>query len=220
MSNTTENASIFDRLHRKASPASDLNSSPRTDRKRAKQPLRFKSSINSEFINRLRRPNEASSRQRAGGNKSQSNIVRGKTSTKSNNHSNWKLTCIMKCKGRCAQKPTTLNPVALKISQHMESLERGVGDEQLIAHAIITALFDRDFNDGRRSRRWEICASTVSREASGSKCKYVSKKRARYDWKGVFSIASASAIIHFNTDQRSLVVEEYSFCVACRRFTF
>jgi hypothetical protein len=181
---------------------------------RVKQPLKFKSSVNSESLNRLRRPTGASLRQPAGGNQStplRSNI---KNEKPPDNPSPWKLTCTTKYKGKLTQKLT------LKITQHLKSIEQGLVDEQSSAQILITALFDRDFTPGKRSTKWEIESSNVSREAGGNSMKFVSEKKARFDWKGVYSIASATGTICFYPDQREIFVEDYNFCVACRRFSF
>jgi hypothetical protein len=211
-----ENTSAFDRLlRRRSTVSSELKSSPRKDKMRVKQPLKFKSSVNSKFLNRLRRPTEASLRQPAGGNQStplRSNLKHKKPPK---NPSPWKLTCTMKYKGKLMQ-----DPITSKITQHLKSIEQGLVDEQSTAQILITALFDRDFIPGQRSTKWEIESSTVSREAGGNSVKFVSEKKARFDWKGVYSIASATGTICFYLDQREIVVEDYNFCVASRRFSF
>eukprot|EP00980_Cylindrotheca_fusiformis_P013948 scaffold3621_cov114-Cylindrotheca_fusiformis.AAC.13 len=245
-----ENSSSFHRRNRRARiTSSNSKSSPRTDNATSlKQPLKFKSSVGSDAVNHLCRNEISPGQQRASNSRNHpsklairernkpivepkqlktepkmGNFERIRQSFEPQIQSNpWKsITCSSKYGGRLGSKRMTLDPRDLHITAPLKNLGKGAMDEESFAHSLISALFVRDFSPSERSPKWDIAPSVVSRQVSNDGAlKFVVKRTACFDSNNVYSLASSSGIIHFKKDKQEIAIEDYSFCNACRRFSF
>ena len=129
----------------------------------------------------------------------------------------WRLTLSHKYTCR---KLLSLDLDSLKLESAYNRFEKGLLDESAFAFELITAMFHRDF---KQNKHWEICAlASVEKESfsNGNVVVFQAEKKAKLDWKDVYSIASAKGTICFFRDLRQIHIEEYHFCVASRRFCF
>eukprot|EP00439_Symbiodinium_sp_Y106_P043876 s5402_g5.t1 len=76
-----------------------------------------------------------------------------------------------------------------------------------LARFIIGALFDSEFNGGKR---WDVNGATA--EPADGADTFVCEKSAEYDWKDISSVASAKARIHVTPELIS--IHDYSYYVA------
>jgi hypothetical protein len=97
--------------------------------------------------------------------------------------------------------------------------ERLISPEEC-AHHIITALFNRDFN-GKAGmgpgKHWDVDGSLVSLtqdEDCDGGITFHAKKEATWDWKDIYSVATAKATIRFLPFLQEIRVEYYSYYVA------
>jgi hypothetical protein len=124
----------------------------------------------------------------------------------------WKLTYTSKGDTKSPKTVSPLSPQELKVGSILDDFELGLVDEQTVAHKIITALFQRDFMQGKY---WDIASATASRiEGDDGVVKYEALKKAAWDWNDIHSVASAKGTICFFQKDEAIRVEEYSYCVA------
>ncbi|KAL7559112.1 hypothetical protein ACA910_017523 [Epithemia clementina (nom. ined.)] len=96
-----------------------------------------------------------------------------------------------------------------KVYKGVVDYEKGKLTAESLSRIIIEELFERDFWPGKH---WEIGSARVS-ECSGSKHPaFNAEKVATWDWKDIYSKASATAVIHFHPDR--ILIENYAYHVA------
>lgn len=119
--------------------------------------------------------------------------------------------CQLLCSDKysASGKLVPLSPTSLGLARCLESYQRGEASESKVAREIIEALFNRDFMPGER---WDIDSATVSYLENENV--YKVEKQATWDWKDIYSEASAKGRIRFNPNKRDIRVEDYSYYVA------
>ena len=96
-----------------------------------------------------------------------------------------------------------------KVYKGLVELEKGKVTPKALSRIIIEELFERDFWPGKH---WEIDTARVW-ECSGSEHpSFNAEKLATWDWKDIYSEASATAVIRFLPDR--ILIEDYAYYVA------
>ena len=124
----------------------------------------------------------------------------------------WKLTYTSKYDKNKKVLPLS---VPLLPSNFIHDFEIGLVDEMHFSHELITALFHRDFSS--TSDRWDIDGSTASPVKDGEDPnvkKFTAEKQATWDWKDIYSVASAKGIICFDAQNQDIRVDDYSYYAA------
>mmetsp|Transcript_8427 Transcript_8427/g.12920 ORF Transcript_8427/g.12920 Transcript_8427/m.12920 type:complete len:245 (-) Transcript_8427:149-883(-) len=98
-----------------------------------------------------------------------------------------------------------LSPSSLNLTQVLRNYLYGSATQQQVAHAIIEALWKRDFMPGKR---WDIDGATV-RQLEG-KGVYAVEKEATWDWKDIYAVSSSKGTIRFLDDLKEIRIENYS----------
>lgn len=131
-------------------------------------------------------------------------------------HSSIKLLCSSRYSPNDGY--TTLSPSALGLGATLISYESGKLTAREVAHSIIEALFKRDFMP---RKHWDIDSATVAlRSNEGDTTSgedgeaFDVEKNATWDWKDIYSVASAKGIVRFVTGKTEIRVENYSYYVA------
>ena len=105
---------------------------------------------------------------------------------------------------------TDLSISLLGIALVIKQYEKEQVSTNFVASSIIESLFKRDFTPGRH---WEEEPAFV-RATNGKDLVFEVEKSATWDWKDIYSVASAKACIRFLPDQHEIQVENYSYYVA------
>jgi len=102
---------------------------------------------------------------------------------------------------------------SLGIASVIENYEQGQESPSSVARSIIEALFKRDFTPGKH---WEVEPASVraTNDTGGEAIVFDAEKSATWDWKDIYSVASAKACIRFLPAQHEIRVENYSYYVA------
>mmetsp|Transcript_18114 Transcript_18114/g.41900 ORF Transcript_18114/g.41900 Transcript_18114/m.41900 type:complete len:242 (-) Transcript_18114:92-817(-) len=97
----------------------------------------------------------------------------------------------------------------LRLSDTLRDYEAGELSQTKVASEIIEAFFRRDFIPGTH---WDIDPTVVNELEDG--VLFNVSKEATWDWKDIYSVASAKATIRFLPNQHEIRVEEYIYSVA------
>lgn len=224
--------SVFERLYKQSTASSAQK--VRTRRSSAK---RTPNTSSSSSLDRLSRPTESSLSSR----QTETKVSSKKSSEKANKRPQnspsqsktpslaqkispqtvtekaydgpWKLTYTCRYDKASPKGVRGLSPQSLQISSAFHSFEHGTTTEYTLAQEIIEALFDRDHMKGRH---WDYDPSWVTPESSDYEnvVKFKAEKQATWDWKDIYSVASAKGTICFFKERREIRVEEYSYYAA------
>jgi hypothetical protein len=125
----------------------------------------------------------------------------------------WKLTYTSKYDKITPKTISDLSPQALDLSSDLRSFAQGHMDEQRFAGNLIEALFHRDH---MRGDHWDYDPAYATKEESSDDgvIKFKAEKEATWDWKDIYSVASAKGTICFFSDHHEIRVDEYSYYAA------
>jgi hypothetical protein len=115
--------------------------------------------------------------------------------------------------------PTTSLKQFELIQRVLHEYESGLVNERKVAYELISALFYRDFMPGKH---WDIDPATIVVVDDGddgdvsdtSVVQFAAEKQATWDWKDIYSVASAKGTICFFKDSQEIRVQDYSYYVA------
>lgn len=110
-------------------------------------------------------------------------------------------------------KSKSLDPQLLNVSSELYSFEQGHMDEHTFALKLIEAMFNRDH---MRGKHWDYDPASAVKEESEDDgfVKFLAEKEATWDWKDIYSVASAKGTISFFSERHEIRVENYSYCAA------
>ena len=97
----------------------------------------------------------------------------------------------------------------LHLHSAFQDYEKGSLSPGVLAGRIIEALFFRDFMDGKR---WDIDSPVVEEMEAG--VLYQASKEATWDWKDIYSVATAKGKVRFSLEENEIRVVDYSYYVA------
>ncbi len=152
-------------------------------------------------------------------------ISRSKTVSVPLRYTSTRIKLLMSSKYTRGQGFSYLDPEKLDLVQVLAMHERSASRQSLtsctrVAHAIIESLFNRDFMPGPK---WDIEPSSVteiekdkgqSRTGQSDLRVFRVEKRAVWDYKDVYSVASAKGIIRFIPNVNEIRIESYAYYVA------
>jgi len=96
-----------------------------------------------------------------------------------------------------------------KVWHALLEYEKSRMDAKSLATIIIEELFERDFWPGKH---WDIDSARVWETAGSEEPTFNAEKIATWDWKDIYSEASATAVIRFLPDR--ILIENYAYYVA------
>jgi len=96
-----------------------------------------------------------------------------------------------------------------KVWQGLVQYEKSKLEAKALAQIIIEELFERDFWPGKH---WEIDTARVWENTGSEHPAFNAEKLATWDWKDIYSEASATAVIRFLPDR--ILIENYAYYVA------
>ena len=101
------------------------------------------------------------------------------------------------------------------LNEALYKYEMGALAEENVAGSIIHELFNRDFSgDGSHwCRDWWTCEA-AERSGESAEKRFTCQESATWDWKDIYSVASAKATIVFSPDRSEIRVEGYQFYCA------
>jgi hypothetical protein len=106
---------------------------------------------------------------------------------------------------------------ALKLGPAFAAYEAGTQSSQILARDIITALFARDHMEGKH---WDYDTATARRPSLAEDVNpnegeaWYAEKEATWDWKDIYSVATAKGTVRFLPNEEKIQVEQYSFYAA------
>ncbi|CAJ1936505.1 unnamed protein product [Cylindrotheca closterium] len=115
---------------------------------------------------------------------------------------------------------TFLDPGSLKLSAELHSFDQGEMDARRFACHLIAALFRRDHMAGRH---WDYDAPSANpitesgaeeNNSNNTIQRFKVEREATWDWKDIYSVATAKGTISFNTETNEIRLEDYSYYAA------
>eukprot|EP00978_Attheya_sp_CCMP212_P047115 scaffold421231_cov58-Attheya_sp.AAC.1 len=127
----------------------------------------------------------------------------------------FKLFCSSKYDKTAALHELSIHELNLRPA--FAAYEAGTQSSQTLARDIITALFARDHMEGKH---WDYDTATTRRPSLAEDVNpnegeaWYAEKEATWDWKDIYSVATAKGTIRFLPNQEKVQVEQYSFYAA------
>ncbi|KAL3930472.1 MAG: hypothetical protein SGBAC_011754 [Bacillariaceae sp.] len=127
----------------------------------------------------------------------------------------WRIASSRKCDSESKNKvlPALLDLQSLKLSEELRSFEQGDIDARQFACRLIASMFDRDHMAGRHWDYDPPSASSIEC-AENNVLKFKAEKEATWDWKDIYSVATAKGTISFYMETNEILVEGYSYYAA------
>lgn len=101
------------------------------------------------------------------------------------------------------------------LEKMLHKYETGSVAQDAVAGCIIHTLFSRDFTgDGSHWCRDGWTCEAVERDEDTTEKLFTCQESATWDWKDIYSVASAKARIAFSQDRREIRVEGYQYYCA------
>ena len=125
----------------------------------------------------------------------------------------WRITTTSKYASYPNKTVTRLNPVSLKLTTELRNFDQGEIDARRFACYLIDALFDRDHMKGKH---WDYDPPSASPITSDDESilRFQAEKEATWDWKDIYSVATAKGTIVFFMETNEIRVEDYSYYAA------